>query len=67
MLGLQHMPEACHIDHVSKTMASKQRAYLVVLKLQAVEVAERTFKEVGTRQLAMCMTHDDEANLSTRN
>ena len=31
-------------------MTSKRIAYLVVLKLQAVEVAERTSKEVAARQ-----------------
>lgn len=46
-----------------KRLASTQRVYLVVLKLQAVEVAERTSKEVGARQFGMCIIHDDELNV----
>ena len=36
---------------------------MVVLKLQALELAERTSKEVGVRQFGMCMIHNDELNV----
>ena len=43
-------------------MASKQRAYLVVLKVQAMEVAEKISKEATARQFRMCMVNDDKLN-----
>ena len=50
MPSLQYMPGEWHIDHISERMAPKRRPYLVVLKLQAMEVAEKTSKEAGVRQ-----------------
>ena len=50
MPGFQYMPGAWHVDRISERMAPKQRPYSVVLKLQALEVAEKTSKEAGVRR-----------------
>ena len=48
-------------------MASKRKAYSLVLKLQAVEVAEKTLKEAGARQFGMCMIGNNELNGTLEN
>ena len=44
----------------SETMASKRKVYLLVVKLQDIEVAEKTSKEAAARQFGMCMIDNNE-------